>query len=126
MKEHVTSALNIGYKSNKTDINIYLNRKNINICKYLFKSGFINSYFINRKKNKINISFSYFYDKKPILYVKKVSNPGRKVYFSYKQLRKLFFYRSSILILSTNKGILSNKEAILRKVGGELLFIIKC
>ena len=126
MKESIVSSLNIGIKSNKLDININLNKKNLNISKYLFNTGFLSSYFLNKKNNKITLTFSSFYDKKPILYVKKISNPGRKIYITYIQLKKKLLYKNNILVLSTSKGILNNKEAILNKIGGELLFIIKC
>lgn len=126
MKETITSALNIGSKSNKVCVNVFLNKKNKSICKYLFKIGLINSFILNKKNNKINIFFSYFYEKKPILYVKKFSNPGRRRYITYLQLKKMLLYKNNILILSTSKGILNNKEAVIKKIGGELLFIIKC
>ena len=53
MKETIVSALNIGPKSNKLYININLNKKNKNISKYLFNTGFINSYFLNKKIIKL-------------------------------------------------------------------------
>jgi len=52
--------------------------------------------------------------------VKRISKPGRRVYAPANKIpRALGGY--GITILSTNQGLLSDKEARKRKVGGELL-----
>ena len=126
MKENLSSGINLGVKSNFIYIIIKYNKKNINITRYLFKKGFLSSFFIKKKTSKIVLYFSYYYNKKPIRSIKKISKPGRKVYISYKLLKKFLRYKNHYLILSTNKGILNNKEAVSNKLGGEVLFIIKC
>ena len=126
MRETLVSSFNIGLKSNFICIKISLTKKNLVISKYLFKNGFINSYFLNKSVKSILLYFSSFYNSKPVLYIKKISLPGRKVFISYHQLKKLLSYNSSYIIISTNKGIMTNREAISRKLGGEFLFIIKC
>lgn len=126
MRETFVSSFNIGLKSNFLCINISLTKKNLVISKYLFKNGYINSYFLNKSVKSIVLYFSSFLNSKPVLYIKKISLPGRKVFISYHQLKKFLFYNSSYIIISTNKGIMTNREAISRKLGGEFLFIIKC
>jgi len=126
MKETLVSGINLGVKSNFLCINIEFNKKNINLSRYLFKNGFINSYVLNKHNKKIILYFSYYYNKKPILYVKKISKPGRKIYITWKILKKWISYKNHFLILSTDQGILNNKEAISKRKGGELLFLIKC
>lgn len=126
MKHSILSSLKLGTISNKHKITISFNKQNKHICKYLFKIGLINSYVMNIHSNHILIYFSYYYDKRPIKIVKQISKPGRKIYITYYKLKKLFKDEQNYLILSTSKGILSNKEAIRKKIGGELLFLIKC
>lgn len=126
MKESLSSSINLGIKSNFYFVKISLTKKNIVISKYLFKNGFLNSYHLNKSTKKIFLYFSSYYNKKPILYIKKISSPGRKIYVSWKMLHKMLIYKNHFLILSTSKGICSNKEAVFKKLGGELLFIIKC
>ena len=130
MNESFSRGMNFSIKTNLYNIKITYNKKNITLTRYLFKKGFLNSFFILKKskKNKlIVLMFSYYYNKKPIRYIKKISKPGRKIYISYTSLKKQLLFRKNVfLILSTDKGILNNKEAILNKVGGELLFFIKC
>ena len=55
--------------------------------------------------------------------VQVVSTPGQREYISYKDL-KVVMSGMGYSILSTSKGILTNKEARTEKVGGELLFKI--
>lgn len=126
MKHSILSSLKLGTITNRHKITISFNKQNKQICKYLFKIGFINSYVINIHSNNIYIYFSYYYDKRPIKIVKQISKPGRKIYITYHKLKKLFKYEKNYIILSTSKGIISNKEAIRKKIGGELLFLIKC
>jgi ribosomal protein S8 len=71
-----------------------------------------------------------------------ISKPGRKVYLSVKELENHAFSTNSkslnqrkkkiylniffdTWVLSTSKGILTRKEALKQKVGGELLFCIR-
>ncbi len=126
MKETLISGINLGVKSNFFSLQVELNKKNLNILRYLYQNGLINSYSILKSNKKISLFFSYYYEKKPILYVKKISKSGRKIYVSWKTLRNWLIYKNHYLILSTNQGILNNREAISRKLGGELLFLIKC
>ena len=126
MKETLISGINLGVKSNFFSIQVELNKKNLNILRYLYKNGLINSYSILKSNKKISLFFSYYYEKKPILYVKKISKSGRKIYVSWKTLKSWLIYKNHYLILSTDQGIFNNREAISRKLGGELLFLIKC
>lgn len=52
--------------------------------------------------------------------IKVVSKPGRRVYADVEQLKK--FQKSlGMTILTTPKGVISSKEAIKNKVGGEII-----
>lgn len=52
-----------------------------------------------------------------------ISKPSRKIYSGYKDLKPVKNGRG-IGVISTPKGIMSNKEARKQKLGGELLFEI--
>jgi len=52
--------------------------------------------------------------------IDRASRPGRRLYRSYKQLRPVLD-GLGIAILSTNKGVLSDRQARTQQVGGELL-----
>lgn len=55
--------------------------------------------------------------------VKRVSKPSRRVYKALKELTPVK-NGTGILVLSTPKGIMSDKEAKKEQVGGEALFMI--
>lgn len=57
---------------------------------------------------------------KVIRHLKRVSRPGRRVYASARDLRPVL-NGLGISIVSTSKGLLSDREARQQKVGGEVL-----
>ncbi|MDR0390603.1 MAG: 30S ribosomal protein S8 [Planctomycetaceae bacterium] len=57
---------------------------------------------------------------KVISKVKRISKPGRRVYRATAELKPVL-NGLGIQILSTNRGILSDREAKLRNVGGEVI-----
>lgn len=93
------------------------------IAKVLSDSGFIRSFKI-AKDSKQGIMRVYLkYDDKgngAFTSLDKVSTPGRRVYVGYQEIPKV---RSGLgmCILSTSKGIMSDKQATDSKVGGELV-----
>jgi len=95
------------------------------VLKKLAELKFIKDYQVEKegsfKKLIINLSYQ---NKVPALTdVQIFSKPGRRYYVSYKDLKPVMSgYGYSIL--STPKGIVTNKEARLKKLGGELLFNI--
>ena len=120
------SRLNWALESNCFISKVRLNRKNVDISKFLFKNGFLYSYILEKKENAIILFVNFNYFKKPIISIKKISSAGRKIYISWRSLKNVSIYKNHFLILSTNKGIKSNKEAVSERIGGELLYIIKC
>ncbi len=55
--------------------------------------------------------------------VKRISKPGRRMYKSFREIIPVR-YGYGVLVLSTPKGVLTDKEARKEKVGGEALFEI--
>jgi len=89
----------------------------------LWDEGFILGYKID-ETNLIKIFLKY-QNKKPVINsLKIITKPGKRKYCSIKQLWKIK-YNSGIIILSTNKGIMSINECKKLKIGGELFIIIK-
>jgi small subunit ribosomal protein S8 len=78
-------------------------------------------YFSNVKveKDKIEVAMSRKSKDFVITDIKLISKPGLRVYKSVEDLEK--HKKPSTLLISTPKGILSLKEAIGKRVGGEVL-----
>lgn len=93
------------------------------ICKILQEQGFIKGYEIfEPKKNikQIRVFLSYYKKAFVIKDFKVVSTPGLRAYTNVKDMRP-FYDGLGSLILSTNKGIITDKLARELKVGGEIL-----
>ena len=52
--------------------------------------------------------------------MRRISKPGRRIYASYKEIPSILG-GLGIVILSTSKGILTDREARFEGVGGEIL-----
>ncbi|RYE14908.1 MAG: 30S ribosomal protein S8, partial [Rickettsiales bacterium] len=91
----------------------------------LCDEGYINSYDIVNNNNieGLNINLKYSSGKAVINKISRVSKPGKRVYSSMKSLGK-YYNGLGILILSTSKGVMSDYNACLQKVGGEVLCVV--
>ncbi|KUK64222.1 MAG: hypothetical protein XD85_0614, partial [Parcubacteria bacterium 34_609] len=72
-------------------------------------------------KRKIVVDLKYTEDGKPkIRKIRKISKQGQRIYSTYKELKPV---KSGygVSILTTSKGLLTNKEARKNKIGGEII-----
>ena len=92
------------------------------IAKLLVKNGFIEKAETKGRKPKKVIEIILKYkDKLPIISgLKRISVPGQRIYTNYREIKSV---KSGygIAIISTPKGLMTNKEARKKKVGGEIL-----
>jgi len=90
----------------------------------VFKTkGYIESYKVEDKDNKQSIVVVLKYDENGnsvINEIKKLSKPGRRDYKGYEAL-KSFKNGYGTIVVSTNKGVITNEEAYKNKVGGEVI-----
>jgi small subunit ribosomal protein S8 len=97
---------------------------NLNITKVLKKSGYISGYDIKkdpRGHEVLRVYLKYPDAKKSVITdIQRVSKPGRRVYVKTEKIPKVL-NGYGISILSTSKGIMSDKEARELSLGGELL-----
>lgn len=96
------------------------------IANLLEKEGFIKSAVKKGKKVKKTIEMEISYDEKGaprVNDVKRVSKPSKRVYMGAGDIKPVKGGRG-ILVLSTPKGIKTDKEAKKENIGGEALFKI--
>ncbi len=96
------------------------------IADKLKDAGYIKAVEKRGKKVKKTLEITLKYNeegKHAITDVKRVSKPGRRMYASVLDIHPVR-YGHGALILSTPKGILTDKEARKERVGGEALFEI--
>ena len=97
------------------------------IAKILLDEGYIKSYELveNGKFNDIRITLKYGASKneKIISGLQRISKPGLRVYANKEELPKVLGGRR-VAIISTNKGVITDKEARKLGVGGEVLCFV--
>ena len=97
------------------------------IAKILLDEGYIKSYELveNGKFNDIRITLKYGASKneKIISGLQRISKPGLRVYANKEELPKVLG-GLSVAIISTNKGVITDKEARKLGVGGEVLCFV--
>ncbi len=112
--------------SKKKKVIIYYTKFKCSILNIIYSEGYIkkfNIFFDIYKKKKILIYLKYYLNKSVISYIKRISRPGLRVYKSCKNI-PLLKSGLGIVILSTSKGVLSDKEARSLNVGGEIICYI--
>jgi len=103
---------------------LYNSKMKFAIAEALVRAGYIKSVSKNKNSKMIEIALEYKSDKSPkITNVDRISKPSRRIYNKSSEI-KFFKNNENTIILSTPKGILSNKEAHKQGVGGEVLFKI--
>lgn len=93
------------------------------VADILKKEGYINDFMIidNEKQGVLKIDLKYdSHDNKVITGIKRISKPGRRLYLRHDNIPKTMS-GLGISILSTSKGIMTDKEARAKRVGGEIL-----
>ena len=95
----------------------------ISVLEVLKREGYIRDYSVLKKDNgsaDLTVELKYSEGQPVIKEISRVSKPGRRVYSKVTEVPR-FFNGLGITILSTPRGVLSDKEALEANVGGELL-----
>lgn len=93
------------------------------ISRILLREGYIKNYEVidDDKQGIIRIDFKYGEDNEKVISgLKRISKPGLRVYVESRDLPKVLG-GLGIAIISTSKGILTDKEARANNVGGEVI-----
>ena len=105
------------------DVEIPASKTKKAIVDILLNEGYIASYEIVEKElqNSIKITLKYGYKgERVITGLKRISKPGLRVYASCNELPKVL-NGLGIAIVSTSKGIMTDKNARSQNLGGEVL-----
>ena len=128
---YISNHVNLLLSQKNLHKKIIYNHKNLKIVKFLYRAGVIANYLLFSKKvknfTKLYIKISpFFYKNAPFFKkVTLVSTPSKKFYISNSTLlliNKTLKY--SLIVLSTDKGLLTNKEALNLRLGGNIIYII--
>jgi len=98
----------------------------IEIIKIMKDEGFIKNFKIveDNKQNMIRIYLKYSEDNQSaISRLERISKPSRRMYVGLEDVKPVK-NNLGVTILSTPKGIMTNKTAMKERVGGELICVI--
>lgn len=108
---------------NKNEVLIPFSKLKFEIAKILKHEDFIANFekVEEQKFPQIKINLKYFDDKQPaILHIRRISKPGQRVYASKNQMPNVL-NNLGIAIISTSSGLLTNKDAKKKGLGGEVI-----
>ena len=112
-----------GQMARLTAVSSPSSKHRVNVLEVLKREGFIRDYSVSKKENgasELNVELKYSEGQPVIREIARVSKPGRRVYSKITEVPR-FYNGLGISILSTSRGVLSDKEAREANVGGELL-----
>nr|YP_009458908.1 ribosomal protein S8 [Elaeagnus mollis]ATD86141.1 ribosomal protein S8 [Elaeagnus mollis]QGA73759.1 ribosomal protein S8 [Elaeagnus mollis] len=100
-----------------------------NIVKILLREGFIENMRKHQEKNKYFFVLTLRHRRnrkgpyRTALNLKRISRPGLRIYSNYQRIPRILG-GMGIVILSTSRGIMTDREARLERIGGEILCYI--
>ena len=111
------------HMANKNFVDIPLSNLKIRILFILKEEKFVRDYVLIKKGDlkDLRVFLKYDDDNSPVIHgIERVSTPGCRKYISFDKIPRVL-NGLGISILSTSKGVMSNKKAKNLKVGGEIL-----
>jgi len=112
-----------GSKAKFEKVEVPSSRLKREVAKILKEEGFIKSFKVvteDHHHEMIRIFLKYDVNRKGIIHIRRISKPGRRVYVGGDRIPSVMS-GLGISILSTSKGILTDKAARKANVGGEVL-----
>ena len=103
-------------------VNVPGSKMKIKIAEILKAEGFIKDFTIEEDgvKKTIVITLKYNGNERVITGLRRISKPGLRIYAKVDEVPKVL-NGLGIAILSTSKGVMTDKEARAQKVGGEVI-----
>lgn len=117
------TRLRNGQSATKQSVTMMASKLKVSILKVMQDEGFINGYEVvdgdnNKKSLVVDLKYK---DNKPVIeLLKRVSRPGLRVYVPSDELPKVYG-GLGVAIVSTSKGVMTDREARRLGLGGELL-----
>lgn len=110
---------------NKISVSMPASKLKGAIANVLKDEGYIDDYSVdpNAGKPLLNISLKYYAGRPVIERIERVSKPGLRVYKSGQDIPKVM-NGLGVTIVSTSKGVMTDRKAQAAGIGGELLCVV--
>ena len=118
------SRIRTAHSANHDRLDVPASKLKIEVCRLLKEQGYIESYELldeDSIHHQIRVVLRYTPDGEPLIrHLQRVSKPGRRVYRGADELKPVL-NGLGVGILSTSQGLLTDREARERSIGGEVL-----
>lgn len=115
-----------GQSANLTKVDMPSSKLKAAIAKLLLDEGYILDYAVaaNDSKPILSVTLKYFQGKPVISKIKRVSRPGFRIYKGCEELPRIMG-GLGIAIVSTSKGLMTDRAARVAGCGGEILCYVE-
>jgi small subunit ribosomal protein S8 len=109
----------------KTEVVMPSSKLKIAIAEVLKDEGYVDDFAIREADGKpeLSIALKYYADKPVIDRIERVSRPGLRIYKGKEDIPKVM-NGLGVAILSTSKGVMTDRKARATGVGGEVLCVV--
>ena len=105
----------------KTSVSVPYSKLKHELAKLLVKEGFLqNVKKVKKDFDELDITLKYYNDQPVIKELTRESKPGLRKYISYKDI-KPHKGGLGLKVLTTSKGLMTDKDAIKAEIGGEII-----
>ena len=115
-----------GLSAKHKSVSVPVSKMKLAIAKLLLEEGFIASYQVEGEGTNAHIVIEFKFGpngEKVINGLRRISKPGLRIYASAQDLPQVI-NGLGIAIVSTNKGLMTDKQARQENVGGEVLAFV--
>lgn len=121
------SHINFGCITNARTVTIKYSKQTNELCKILYDNGVIQGYSsmtvvphrVGIKKLVIRVEFKFRTDKSFFKGIRRISHPGGRAYWNIAEMTRRIAHNNNIIVLSTSRGMMTLKDAVLHNIGGE-------
>lgn len=112
-----------GYLARLREVSVPYSRMKESLVKILFSEGFVKGLEVvgdSPPVKRIKIDLKYRGQKPVVTGLKRISKPGARIYSRADKFPRVRF-GFGITVISTSKGLMTNKEAKKHNLGGEII-----
>ena len=122
MTDPIADMLTNGVQARHEVVEVPANKEKIEIAKILKEEGFITDYNVEGDvKKTINVTLKYGPNNEKVINgIRRVSKPGLRAYAKVDEVPRVL-NGLGIAIISTSHGLMTDKEARAKHVGGEVI-----
>lgn len=114
-----------GQMVDKTEVTMPSSKLKVAIAKVLEDEGYIDGYTVDANDGKpvLRIGLKYYAGRSVIEMIERVSRPGLRVYKNHETIPQVM-NGLGIAIISTPKGVMTDRKARAAGIGGEVLCVV--